>query len=57
MDIYYIFKYYIFKIHVIRYGPRSSKRSMVSDEGSIYCEFKFAPFSCNKRCGYIRVNI
>lgn len=36
------------------YGPRSSKRSMVSDEGSIYCEFKFAPFSCNKRCGYIR---
>ncbi|ORX86755.1 ribosomal protein S5 domain 2-like protein [Anaeromyces robustus] len=36
------------------YGPRSSKRSMVSDEGTIYCEFKFAPFSCNKRCGYIR---
>ncbi|ORX48976.1 ribosomal protein S5 domain 2-like protein [Piromyces finnis] len=36
------------------YGPRSSKRSMVSDEGNIYCEFKFAPFSCNKRCGYIR---
>ncbi|OUM70147.1 hypothetical protein PIROE2DRAFT_37668 [Piromyces sp. E2] len=36
------------------YGPRSSKRSMVSDEGNIYCEFKFAPFSCSKRCRYIR---
>eukprot|EP00833_Pecoramyces_ruminatium_P011044 jgi/Orpsp1_1/1185076/evm.model.c7180000092224.2 len=36
------------------YGPRSSKRSMVSDEGTVSCEFKFAPFSCNKRCGYIR---
>lgn len=36
------------------YGPRSSKRSMVSDEGNLYCEFKFAPFSCRKRCGYIK---